>query len=262
MKTYQDVLESIFTNLNDRILERWSSGKDASPGFWRTGEVPALHPTKSEWKYGHWLANGELEDRLLGQIAVLLQADQTRVGLFLPKQIIEKYQLHYYPSLQDDISCANDGKPCQIIRHIGADILFDYHLPESVFSAQWLLTCTKDDAALAMTQNHLAWRVLHIWNSAMRCILSCRVNFLSAIIYSNNQIPSEVAEECKITIYDVYPMDGGTWLSMVGFDLQGLQDLDEAKKKETLQSIQDELGRMVPEDHFVVQLLEEKSNEK
>ncbi len=213
MRALATVLESTFKNLDQRIEERWNAG-NLSHGFWRTGAIPKLMPVDTLREYGFWQGKANLEKDLSGQISVALIGGHTRMGLFLPNRLMEGMST-LGESLTDAVGKAHDGQPAPIIRRVGGDTLFDRIFTESPFSAEWLLRCTQDTEAQAILANHLAWRVIDIWESALRTILSQQSHDLGIVLHSAMPLPPIVTESLPITLQDVYEVQAGHWVTIV-----------------------------------------------
>lgn len=207
------VLQSVFAALDSRIEERWTAG-NLSHGFWRTGAIPALTPVDTLREYGFWQARAILERGLTGQISVALLGGHTRIGMFLPNRLLEGMST-WGESLTDAVARAHDGQPASIIRRVGGDTLFDRIFTEAPFSADWLLRCTKDVNAQAILSNHLAWRVIDLWESALRTVMSQQSHDMGIVLHSAMPLPPVVTESLPITLQDVYEVQPGHWVTIV-----------------------------------------------
>jgi hypothetical protein len=224
MRTLALVLESIFENLDQRIEERWKAG-NLSHGFWRTGAIPKLTPLDTMREYGFWQGKADLERGLSGQVSVALIGGHTRIGVFLPNRLLEGVSLAgcnstYGESLMDAVAKAHDGQPASIIRRAGGDTLFDRILTDPPFSAEWLLRCTQDIGADShpardILENHLAWRVIDIWESALRAVISRQSHDLGIVIQSTKPLPPILTEALPLTLQDAYEIQPGRWVTMV-----------------------------------------------
>jgi hypothetical protein len=225
MRTLALVLESTFKNLDQRIEERWNAG-NLSHGFWRTGVIPKLTPVDTLREYGFWqgkavLENGVAPDAagrackgLAGQVSVALIGGHTRMGIFLPNRLLEGVST-WGESLTDAVAKAHDGQPASIIRRVGGDTLFDRIFTEPPFSAEWLLRCTQDIGAQYILENHLAWRVIDLWESALRAVISRQSNDLGIVIQSTRSLPPILTEALPLTLQDAYEIQPGRWVTIV-----------------------------------------------
>lgn len=216
MKTLTDVLSAVFDSLDQRVQERWSIGNLAH-GFWRAGTVPKMIPVDTMQEYGFWQAHGDLSsiggiDGLSGQCSVALIGGHTRIGVFIPNRLLEGVS-GMGESLTNSVSKAHDGQATPIVRHIGGDTLFDHILSDAPFSADWILRCTQDHEAENILRTHLAWRVIDIWESAMRTLMSRRCAALSLIIASTSPLPAVVTEALPLILQDVYEIQSGRWIT-------------------------------------------------
>lgn len=218
MRTLAVMLESVFSGLDRRIEERWSAG-NLSHGFWRTGSIPALVPVDTMREYGFWQARADLSPLgiargMTGQFSVALLGGHTRMGLFLPNRLLEGISA-WEASLTDTVSRAHDGQPAPIVRHVSGDTLFDRIFTEAPFSADWLLRCTQDVEAENILQTHLAWRVIDLWESAMRAVMSRQSHELGIVIESRKPLPPILTETVPLTLQDVYEIQPGRWITTV-----------------------------------------------
>lgn len=212
MRALALVLESAFNNLDRRIEERWNAG-NLSHGFWRSGSIPRLIPVDTMREYGFWQARADLSKDLAGQFSVALIGGHTRMGIFLPNRLLEGVSA-YGESLTDAVSRAHDGQPAPIIRHVSGDTLFDRIITEAPFSAEWLLRCTQDVEAENILQTHLAWRVIDLWESAMRAVMSRQTHDLGLVILSLRPLPPIVTEALPLTLQDAYEIQPGRWATI------------------------------------------------
>ncbi|CDQ12063.1 protein of unknown function [Acidithiobacillus ferrivorans] len=237
MRTLALVLESAFKNLDRRIEERWNAG-NLSHGFWRTGVIPKLTPVDTMREYGFWQGKAVLENGLAGQVSVALIGGHTRMGIFLPNRLLEGVPLAgcnstWGESLTDAVAKAHDGQPAPIVRRVGGDTLFDHIFTEPPFSAEWLLRCTQDScaqdshSARDILENHLAWRVIDLWESALRTVMSRQTNDLGIVVHSAKPLPPILTETMPLTLQDSYEIQSGRWVTIVtatdALDLTGLE---------------------------------------
>ncbi|MHB1704734.1 MAG: hypothetical protein ACYCSH_01620 [Acidithiobacillus sp.] len=248
MRYVSDVLQSVFTALDRRLEERWTTGGYMSHGFWRTGAIPKLMPVDTLREYGFWQAKGDLstfivstshgglhlgpadggspaDDRrpddsiglqhasLHGQVSVSLIGGHTRIGIFLPNRLLEGVS-PLGESLTDAVSRAHDGQPAPIIRRMGGDTLFDHVFTEAPFSAEWLLRCTRDINAQTVLEHHLAWRVIVIWESTLRAVMSSQAYEPGVIIRSTIPLPVDITETLPLTLQDTYEIQPGYWVTL------------------------------------------------
>ena len=227
MCTLASALQSIFRSLDQRVEERWNIG-NLSHGFWRTGAIPKLTPVDTMREYGFWQAKADLSglvassNGMTGQISVALIGGHTRMGIFLPNRLLEGVSA-WGESLTDAVAKAHDGQPAPIIRRVGGDTLFDRIFTESPFTAEWLLRCARDVNAQAVLETHLSWRVIDLWESALRAVMSRQSHDLGIVIQSTRSLPPILTEALPLTLQDVYEIQPGRWVTIVtpaeGFDL-------------------------------------------
>ena len=213
MRTLALVLESTFKNLDQRIEDRWNAG-NLSHGFWRTGAIPRLTPVDTMREYGFWQGKAVLEKGLTGQVSVALIGGHTRMGIFLPNRFLEGVSV-WGESLTDVVAKAHDGQPAPIVRRVGGDTLFDRIFTEPPFSAEWLLRCTQDIGAQYILENHLAWRVIDLWESALRAVISRQSHDLGIVIQSTKPLPPILTEALPLTLQDAYEIQPGRWVTIV-----------------------------------------------
>ena len=216
----RDVLLSVFAGLDDRVKERWSAG-NLSHGFWRTGAIPKLTPVDTLREYGFWQGKSLLEKDLSGQVSVALIGGHTRIGVFLPNRLLEGVS-PWGESLTDAVAKAHDGRPAPIVRRVGGDTLFDRTFSEAPFSAEWLLRCTKDRDAKDILTHHLAWRVIDLWESALRTVMSRQAHELGIVLHSTLPLPPIVTESMPITFQEVYEIQPGHWVTVVSWNAEGM----------------------------------------
>ncbi|MBU2765585.1 hypothetical protein HAP94_05095 [Acidithiobacillus ferrivorans] len=252
MRTLALVLESTFKNLDQRIEERWTAG-NLSHGFWRTGAIPKLTPVDTMREYGFWQGKAVLENGLAGQVSVALIGGHTRMGIFLPNRLMEGEvsiagcNATYGESLTDAMAKAHDGQPASIIRRAGGETLFDRIFTEPPFSAEWLLRCTQDIAAQSILENHLAWRVIDLWESAMRTIMSRQSHDLGIVIQSTKSLPPIVTEAMPLTLQDAYEIQPGRWVTIAAQAITDpAEDLD-------IREIEVRLQRLLPDYGITIQ---------
>lgn len=113
------------------------------------------------------------------------------------------------------VSMAHDGRPASIVRRVGGDTLFDRIFTEAPFSAEWLLSCTQDLGARDILTNHLAWRVIDIWESALRTVMSHQSSDFGIVLRSVKPLPPIVTESVPISIQDSHETDPGSWITIV-----------------------------------------------
>lgn len=207
-----EILQSVFADLDRRIEERWDAG-NLSHGFWRSGTIPRLVPVDTMREYGFWQARAELSKDLAGQFSVALIGGHARMGVFLPNRLLEGVST-YGESLTDAVSRAHDGQPAPIVRRAGGDTLFDRIFTEAPFSAEWLLRCTRDENAQAILENHLSWRVIDLWESALRAVMSRQTHDLGLVILSSRPLPPIVTEALPLTLQDAYEIQPGRWATI------------------------------------------------
>lgn len=242
MGTWASLLEAVFKHLDRRIEERWNAG-NLSHGFWRTGAIPKLTPVDTLREYGFWQGKAVLEKGLAGQVSVALIGGHTRMGVFLPNRLLEGVSV-WGESLTDAVSRAHDGQPAHIVRRVGGDVLFDRIFTEAPFSTEWLLRCTQDANAQSILENHLAWRVIDLWESAVRAVLSRQSNDLEIVVYSVNPLPAGITETLPLTLQDAYEIHPGRWVTM----LSATADLDLDEIEERLQNLLPDYGIVVQKD--------------
>jgi len=245
------VLQSVFTNLDSRIEERWTAG-NLSHGFWRTGAIPALTPVDTLREYGFWQGKAVPEKGLSGQVSVALIGGHTRIGMFLPNRLLEGMST-WGESLTDAVAKAHDGQPAPIIRRVGGDTLFDRIFTEAPFSAEWLLRCTEDGNARDILVNHLAWRVIDLWESALRTVMSQQLHESGIVLHSTMPLPPIITESLPLTLQDVYEVQPGHWVTIVtlaGFaeDVGLPADLQAADLEAQLQTLLPDHGITVQKD--------------
>jgi len=227
-----NVLQSVFAALDSRIEERWTSG-NLSHGFWRTGGIPALTPVDTLREYGFWQGKAVLEKGLSGQVSVALIGGHTRMGIFLPNRLLEGMST-WGESLIDAVAKAHDGQPAHIIRRVGGDTLFDRIFTEAPFSAEWLLRCAQDTNAQAILSNHLAWRVIDLWESALRAVMAQQSHDLGIVLHSVMPLPPAVTNVLPLTLQDVYEIQDGHWVTIVTL---AAEELDPCELEARLQSL-------------------------
>ena len=256
------VLESTFSNLDQRIKERWNAG-NLSHGFWRSGVIPKLISVDALREYGFWQAEADLFGMaatggrvapckgLSGQLSVALIGGHTRMGIFLPNRLLEGGVSAYGESLTDAVARAHDGLPAPIIRRVGADTLFDRIFTEAPFSADWLLRCTRDENAQAVLETHLAWRVIDLWESALRAVMSRQSHDLGIVIRSSSPLPAIVTEALPLTLQDAYEIQPGYWITIVtlaGCEPHAAEDPDLSELEARLQTLLPDHGITVQKD--------------
>lgn len=252
-RTVPNVLQSVFAALDSRIEERWTAG-NLSHGFWRTGLIPKLVPVDTLREYGLWQASADLGHGMFGQISVALIGGHTRMGIFLPNRLLEGVSLAgcnstWGESLTDAVAKAHDGQPAPIIRRMGGDTLFDRILPEPPFSAEWLLRCARDVHAQAVLENHLAWRVIDLWESALRTVMSRQSHDLGIVIQSAKPLPAIVTESLPLTLQEVYEIQSGRWVTVATLAEGGaVEPLDLANLEARLQNLLPEYGVTIQKD--------------
>ena len=247
MRYVSDVLQSVFTALDRRLEERWTAG-NLSHGFWRTGAIPRLMPVDTLREYGFWQAKGDLSGFIVStshgglhpgpvanddshadcivlrpanlrpagfhsQVSVALIGGHTRIGIFLPNRLLEGVS-PLGESLTDAVSRAHDGQPAPIIRRMGGDTLFDHVFTEAPFSAEWLLRCTLDSNAQTVLEHHLAWRVIDIWESTLRAVMSSQAYEPGVVIRSTIPLPVDITETLPLTLQDTYEIQPGYWVTL------------------------------------------------
>lgn len=241
------MLQSVFAALDRRIEERWTAG-NLSHGFWRTGAIPALTPVDTLREYGFWQGKSALGERvapgtgLTGQVSVALIGGHTRIGIFLPNRVLEGTS-SWNESLTDAVAKAHDGQPASIIRRVGGDMLFDRIFTEAPFSAEWLLRCTQDVNAQSVLSNHLAWRVIDLWESALRTVMSQQSHDLGIVLHSAMPLPPIVTEALPLTLQDVYEINPGHWVTIVTLTAEELG----------LSALETQLQTLLPDHGITVQ---------
>ena len=238
-----NVLQSVFAALDSRIEERWTAG-NLSHGFWRTGAIPALTPVDTLREYGFWQGKAALENGLAGQVSVALIGGHTRMGIFLPNRLLEGMST-WGESLTDAVAKAHDGQPAHIIRRVGGDTLFDRIFTEAPFSAEWLLRCTQDVNAQMVLENHLAWRVIDLWESALRAVMAQPSHDLGIVLHSAMPLPPIITESLPLTLQDVYEIQAGHWVTIVTLTTEEL-DLRELETR--LQALLPDHGVTIQKD--------------
>lgn len=234
------VLQSVFAELDSRIKERWTTG-NRSHGFWRTGSIPALTPVDTLREHGFWQAGAILEKELTGQVSVALIGGHARIGIFLPNRLLEGMATLGGP-ITDAVSRAHDGQPASIVRRVGGDTLFDRIFTEAPFSAEWLLRCTKDANAQMVLENHLSWRVIDLWESALRTVMSQQSHDLGIVLHSTMSLPPIITESLPLTLQDVYEVQPGHWVTIV--TTAGDQDVFE---------LEAQLQKLLPDHGITIQ---------
>ncbi len=232
-------LFDVFMELDRRIEERWTAG-NLSHGFWRSGIIPRLTPVDTLRDYGFWQGRGDLGRGLHGQVSVSLVGGHTRIGIFLPNRLLEGMTA-WGESMASAVSGAHDGRPADIVRRIGGDTLFDRIFTDAPFSAGWLRDCTGDEDSLAggsreILANHLSWRVIDIWESALRAVLSSHEqNNLPGgqeiTVYSCKPIPATVTEALPVTLRDSWEVARDTWITALFSESLSAGDLEDALKE-------------------------------
>ena len=247
MRALTLVLESAFKNLDQRIDERWSAG-NLSHGFWRAGAIPRLTPVDTMREYGFWQATAELpvklgKNELTGQLSVALIGGHTRMGVFLPNLLLDGVS-SWGESLTDAVARAHDGLPAPILRRVGGDTLFDRIFAEAPFSAEWLLRCTRDPDAQAILDTHLAWRVIDLWESAMRMVMARQSRELGIVILSTKPLPPVLTETLPLTLQDAYEIQPGRWITIA----PQVDGLDLAEIETQLQNLLPDHGITIQKD--------------
>lgn len=192
----RDMLVDVFAELDRRIEMRWRVG-DLQHGFWHTGMVPALMPVDTLREHGFWHARAE---NGLGRIGVSLQGGHTRVGIFLPRHLLDG-MTGQGVTIEDAVARALDGQSAEIVRRLGGNMLFDRIYTAAPFSADWLRACVKDAIAREVLVNHLAWLVLTLWESAWRTIFS-RWGDDKCMLLADAPLPDVIVEALPITLLD------------------------------------------------------------
>ncbi len=212
---------------------------EASSDFWQSGAIPHISPVNiPSRKTGTWLGQSDLGNGLSGKISLVLLGGYTRIGIFLPSKLLEG-MTDYGESIFDAVSKAHDNQPANIIRRIGGDVMFDRIFTESPFSALWFRRCVNDKECRTILTNLLTWRILDIWDSALRIILSNSENskFLFTsnensnpefIVRSNKPIPSNVASRLPITLSSSWMLGVNEWITTVLTHNISKSDLDES----------------------------------
>ncbi|MHB1882062.1 MAG: hypothetical protein ACYCPA_07735, partial [Acidithiobacillus sp.] len=247
------MLQSVFADLDSRIEERWTAG-NLSHGFWRTGGIPALTPVDTLREYGFWQGKAVLEKGLSGQVSVALIGGHTRIGVFLPNRLLEGMST-WGESLTDAVARAHDGLPASIIRRVGGDTLFDRIFTEAPFSAEWLLRCAADGNAKDILVNHLAWRVIDLWESALRVVMSQQSHDLGIILHSAKPLPPIITESLPLTIQDVYEVQPGHWVTIVTLTAGSRLSQPAVPAREELgpSALEAQLQMMLPDHGITVQ---------
>ena len=243
MRTLALVLESTFKNLDQRIEERWNAG-NLSHGFWRTGAIPRLTPVDTMREYGFWQGKAVLEKGLTGQVSVALIGGHTRMGIFLPNRFLEGVSV-WGESLTDVVAKAHDGQPASIVRRVGGDTLFDRIFTDAPFSAEWLLRCTQDIGAQYILENHLAWRVIDLWESALRAVMSRQSHDLGIVIQSTKPLPPILTESLPLTLQDAYEIQPGRWVTIV---VPAADTFDLSEMEAQLQNLLPDYGITIQKD--------------
>lgn len=239
-----EILQSVFADLDRRVEERWNAG-NLSHGFWRAGAIPRLIPVDTMREYGFWQAKAELsgKNELTGQFSVALIGGHTRMGIFLPNRLLEGVST-YGESLADAVARAHDGLPAPIIRRVGGDTLFDRVFTEAPFSAEWLLRCTRDENAQAVLETHLAWRVIDLWESALRAVMSRQSSDLGIVILSTKPLPPVLTETLPLTVQDAYEIQRGRWITIA----TPVENLDLSEIEAQLQALLPDHGITIQKD--------------
>ncbi|MBN6739501.1 hypothetical protein JKG47_02925 [Acidithiobacillus sp. MC6.1] len=251
MTTTGVMLQSVFAELDRRIEERWTAG-NLSHGFWRTGAIPKLTPVDTLREYGFWQAKADLENGSSGQVSVALIGGHTRIGIFLPNRLLEAVTSSYSESPAEAVAKAHDGTPASIVRRVGGDTLFDRIFTETPFSAEWLLRCARDVNARSILENHLSWRVIDLWESALRTVMSQPSHdhdgrLQGIVIHSSAPLPPIVTESLPLTLQDVYEMQPGRWVTLAtGGSLAGGSQPD-------LDALEAQLQALLPNHGITVQ---------
>ncbi len=232
-------LYDVFLELDRRVEERWTAG-NLSNGFWRSGVIPKLTPVDTMREYGFWQGKGDLGRGLHGQVSVSLIGGHTRIGIFLPNRMLEGMTT-WGESMASAVSGAHDGRQADIVRQIGGDTLFDRIFTDAPFSADWFRDCAVDEDSLAdgsreILANHLSWRVIDIWESAMRTLLSSdEQNDPPAgqeiTVYSCKPISPMVTESLPVTIRDSWEVAKDTWMTVLFSESLPTVDLENALKE-------------------------------
>lgn len=251
------MFQDILAELDRRIEERWTAGNLAH-GFWRTGGIPPLVPVDTFREYGFWqaralLGSGERPGTpLFGQVSLSLQGGHTRMGVFLPNVLLETGS-SFGESLLDLVARAHDGQPAQIVRRMGGDTLFDRIFTEAPFSADWFLTSADDPCARSILENHLAWRVIDLWESAIRVLQSAVAHRGKWVVHSLAPLPATITETLPITLLDVFQTDSGAWITVCDWADSAQSD----NREEWQHAIQRALSSALPDHQIQVRAMEQ-----
>lgn len=237
-----DMLHSVLDELDSQAMAHWGDGS-ASHGFWRTGSIPPITPMNSLRKHGYWQGRATLEKGLYGQISVSLIGGATRVGVFIPNQLLDSASTTYGESLTDAVSKAYNGQPASIIRRMGGDTLFDHILTEAPFSAEWFLRSARDSIARDILINHIVWVTLGLWQSTMRTIISQQSHTIGTVLHSSKPIPVSITESLPLTFQDVFEVESDHWVTIVR--ISGDMPIDEIERS---------LQAQLPEHDITVQM--------
>lgn len=224
-KELNEVFSRVFAALDQRILDHWShsspgGAEKPAHGFWRSGVIPKLVPAEAARGHGYWQAKSDLSELtgfvgMFAQMSISLQGGHSRIGIFLPNRLLDGGGYPIGESLAASASKAHDGCPASIVRRIGGDTLFDRIFTDAPFSAEWLLRCLTEDGATEILEKHLSWRVIDIWESALRVTFSQQVgNHLNLIIYSLRPLPASVPETFSLTLHETCEVQSGQWVSL------------------------------------------------
>ncbi|MEY2341447.1 hypothetical protein AB4090_04970 [Acidithiobacillus sp. IBUN Pt1247-S3] len=235
-----DVYQKVFAYLDDRIYEQWG-GNFRSNGFWRTGMIPPLAPMDTARKQGFWQARGRIATNYTpktagivvaqGQVTVALIGGNTRIGIFLPASVTEG-TTSWGESIVDTLAISQESIRAPIIRRVGGDMLFDWVYTDAPFSAGWLRDCAEDAVSREVLEQHLVWRVISLWESSNRVILSkIGHSVVEVLVHSRAPIPAVVTETLPITIRDSWEMKKDSWVSVLSLDLLSVEDAETALQK-------------------------------
>lgn len=247
------MLIDVFAELDRRIEERWAAG-NLSHGFWRSGAIPPLRPVDTLREYGFWQGTAVLGNELSGQVSVALIGGHTRIGLFLPNTLLESAPGGSWGDpLRDQVSRAHDGQPAQIVRRMGGDTLFDRILSDAPFSANWLSRCVGEPSARAILENHLAWRVIDLWESAIRTLHSS-AHRGKWVVHSTAPLPANLTEVLPITILDAFEVSSGQWVTVCDWTADTLdRESDTGDREERQWALQRAISRLLPDHRISVQ---------
>lgn len=216
------LLIKTFDYLDERVASL-SRGEDPLHyTFWRSGVAsPAFVPIHSHREIGLWQANADLGKDGRAQLSVSLQGGHTRVGLFLPHELLSGITTHGIP-LMDTVARSFDNQPASMIRHVGNDVLFDRIFREAPFSAEFIAQAMmRPDIEGNILAFRLAWMTVSIWEAAWRTVgIRQDGNTDEIVVVASRPLPASVIFEqnLPISIGESFEFEGA-WATLVRTDL-------------------------------------------